>query len=170
MAISINWTTKVISVPKADLTPVTATLYELNIDDFRQALNALQASSAGVWAPVTHNHNTTVTLGGVTFARLVEIINGYTVTFEDGQYAVRVVGGNSNIEDVTNINQVSLRTNNSAGLIVVEASGETLLTEAGIAAAVRNYPNTNPPAGSVGADIKAAKVNAGNAAALAAAG
>jgi hypothetical protein len=33
--------------------------------------------------PSTHIHNTAVTLSGVTYARTVEIINGYTIDFED---------------------------------------------------------------------------------------
>jgi hypothetical protein len=44
------------------------------------------------------------------------MINNYTVTFEDGQYAVNLVGANSNIADVVNVNQVSVRSANSAGL------------------------------------------------------
>jgi hypothetical protein len=66
---------------------------------------------------VTHRHNTEVLLGGVTYARVVEIISGYTITFEDGQYAVNLTGANSNIGDVVNVNQVSIRSANSAGLI-----------------------------------------------------
>jgi hypothetical protein len=40
------------------------------------------------------------------------------VTFEDGQYAVNLVGANSNIPDKTNVNQVSVRAFNTAGLVV----------------------------------------------------
>jgi len=47
----------------------------------------------------------------------VEIINGYTITFEDEQYAVTLIGANNNILDVINFNQVSVRPTNSAGLI-----------------------------------------------------
>ena len=64
----------------------------------------------------THTHNTTVTVGGAILARVVEIINGYTVTFEDDQYRVNTVGANSNIGEVINVNQVSVSTSNSAGL------------------------------------------------------
>lgn len=65
----------------------------------------------------THNHVAPVTVGGVELARVVEIINDYTITFEDGQYAVNIVGGNSNIGDNVNVNQVSVRSANSAGLV-----------------------------------------------------
>lgn len=123
MAISINWATRVISVPKADLTVVSApTLYELNINTFRLWLKDEEDSEAGMPYPRTHNHNTEATLAGATFARLVEMINGYTVTFEDGQYAVRFTGANTNVHEVTNVNQVSVRSNNSAGLVTVASA------------------------------------------------
>jgi len=120
MAISISWPTGVISVPKADMTLVQSTpieIRELNINTFRLRLKDLEDDEAGMPFPKTHNHNTIVTVGGVTLARVVEIINGYTVTFEDGSYAVNLVGANSNIADVVNLNTVSVRAANSAGLI-----------------------------------------------------
>lgn len=116
MAISINWATKVIYVPQADLTPLGGSLYELNIDNFRLILKNLEDDELGMPFLRTHNHNTEVAIAGVTLARVVELINGYTVTFEDGQYAVNLVGANSNVADVTNVNQVSVRPQNSAGL------------------------------------------------------
>lgn len=120
MAISINWPIGVISVPKADMTLVQSTpieIRELNINTFRLALKDLEDDEVGQVWPTTHNHNTTVSVGGVTLARVVEIINGYTVTFENGTYAVNLVGANSNIGDVLNLNTVSVRAANSAGLI-----------------------------------------------------
>jgi hypothetical protein len=69
-----------------------------------------------------------VVLGGVTYSRFIEFINGYTITFEDDQYAVNLVGSNNNISDVTNVNQVSVRSQNSAGLITV-TSGSGLSTD-----------------------------------------
>jgi hypothetical protein len=47
----------------------------------------------------------------------VVIVNGYTITYEDGQYAVNLVGANSNVADNVNVNQVSVRSANSAGLV-----------------------------------------------------
>jgi len=120
MAISITWPTGEIYVPKADMTLVQSTPFEireLDINTFRLALKDLEDDEEGqVWIR-THNHNTAVTVRGVTLARVVEIINGYTVTFEDGSYAVNLVGANSNISDITNLNSVSVRAANSAGLI-----------------------------------------------------
>jgi hypothetical protein len=119
MAISIHWGTKVIFVPKADLTLIQTSpeVRELDLNWFRLQLHALQDDEEGIWADDTHNHNTEVTLSGLTYARIVEVINGYTVQFEDGQYTVNCVGANHNISDVKVANQVSLIVNNAAGLI-----------------------------------------------------
>jgi len=124
MAISINWNTKIINIPQADLTSLGSGIYELDVNEFRLVLKALEESEDGMIFQKTHNHNTAIVLSGVTYSRIVEIINGYTITFEDGQYAVNIVGANSNVADVVNINQVSIRTANSAGLIVA-GSGVT---------------------------------------------
>jgi hypothetical protein len=120
MAITIDYTTRIISVPKVDMTLVQSTpfeIYELDVNDFRLALKDIEDNVGGIPFVDTHNHNTIVTVGGVTLARVVEIINGYTVTFEDDSYAVNLVGANSNIADVVNLNLVSVRSANSAGLI-----------------------------------------------------
>lgn len=153
MAISINWTTKVITIPQADLTLVSAGLYELDVDVLRLALKNIEDGEEGIAFPDTHRHNTAVTLSGVTYARTFEIINGYTVTFEDvgTPYTVRCVGANHNIADVKNVNQVSLIIGNSAGLIVV-ASGSGLSTSqderlARIEKFLRNKTITDPVTG-----------------------
>jgi hypothetical protein len=118
MTISINWATKVITVPQADLTFVSAGKYQLDVDAFRLNLKDIEDSVEGQSFPDTHRHSTQTILSGVAYARQFEIINGYTVTFEDGQYTVECVGANHNIGDVKNVNQVSLIIGNSAGLIV----------------------------------------------------
>lgn len=123
MVMSVNWATGVISIPKADLTALGGGLYELDLNAFRLALKMLEDDEAGMSFPRTHNHNGEVTVGGVTLARVIEIINGYTITFEDGQYAVRLVGANSNVADVVNVNQVSVRSSNSAGMVSVDSGG-----------------------------------------------
>jgi hypothetical protein len=122
MAISIDWGTKIISVPKADMALVDAgppEIRELDLNTFRLTLKDLEDDEAGMPFLDTHIHNTTVTLGSLVLARVIEIINGYTVTFEDGNYQVDLVGANSNVSDVTNLNSVGLRSYNSAGLIQV---------------------------------------------------
>jgi len=126
MSISINWITKVISIPKTYLSHVSGDIYEMNLNTFRLALKSIEDSEDGMSFVDTHRHFTQTIIGGITYARLIEIINGYTVTFEDGQYLVNLVGANSNVADVTNHNQVSVRSANSAGLIImVSGSGVT---------------------------------------------
>lgn len=120
MAISIDWATKIISIPKADTTLLQLNpieIRELDLDAFRLALKSLEDSREGMPFLDTHRHNTTVTIGGVTLARVIEIINGFTITFENGAYAVNLAGANSNVGDVLNLNTVQVRSANSAGLI-----------------------------------------------------
>ena len=120
MAITIDYSTFTINIPKADTTLIQSNpteIRELDLNVFRLTLKALEESEEGMVFPDTHSHNAPVPVGGVTLARVVEIINGYTVTFEDGQYAVNLTGANSNVGDVVNVNQVSVRSANSAGLI-----------------------------------------------------
>ena len=120
MAITIDWVSQVIFVPQADLSLLSPGVYELDIQDFRLALRALEASPEGAVYPPTHLHNTEVSVGSFVLARAVVIINGYTVEFEDvgSPYTVSVTGGNHNIGEVKVVNQVSLIINNSGGLVV----------------------------------------------------
>lgn len=120
MAISIDPQTFVISIPKADLTPIQVSpteIRELNLNAFRLELKAYEDNQDGMYLLKTHTHNTEVSLGGLTYARTIQILEPYTITFEDGQYAVNLVGANSNVGDRINVNQVSIRSQNSAGLI-----------------------------------------------------
>ena len=120
MAISVNYQTRVIFVPKADLTLIQASpveVRELDLNWFRLKLKDWEDEQGGMVMPNTHNHVAPIEVGGVTLARVVELINGYTVTFEDGQYAVNLAGANSNVGDRVNVNQVSVRSANSAGLL-----------------------------------------------------
>lgn len=129
MAITIDWPTGVISVPQADITFVSGTLYELDTDWFRLQLRSLEASEEGMPWATTHSHNTEVTVAGTTFARQIEIVNGYSVQFTpDSQWTVRLVGSNNNIFDVENgilvQNQVQVIPSNSAGLINGDISSQ----------------------------------------------
>lgn len=128
MALSVTWATKTINVLQADLTFLGGGVYELDTDQFRKDLNALQAGVDGIVFETTHEHTAPKTLAGTTFARFIEIINGYVIDFEDGQYQVNLVGSNNNILDVKTVNQVSLAVQNSAGLIQV-STGSGLSAE-----------------------------------------
>ena len=129
MAITVNWPTKVISIPQADLTLVTGTLYEADTDAIRLELKAIEADE-GMPFEDTHRHNTEVTVAGTTFARIIEIINGYSIQFTpDSQFSVRLAGSNNNFFDVENgilvQNQVQVIAQNSGGLIVTTAGADT---------------------------------------------
>jgi hypothetical protein len=131
--ITIDWGTKVINVPQSFLTPISGVLYELDVNAFRLALKDLEDSAEGMPYPDTHRHNTELVLSGTTYARSVEIINGYTVAFEDvgSHYTVRCVGANHNIADVLLYNDVNLIIGNSAGLqIVTSGSGLSIEQDA----------------------------------------
>jgi hypothetical protein len=150
MAISINWATKVIYVPKADMTLIQPSpeIRQLDLDQFRLTLKDLEDDAEGMIFLDTHRHVAPVSLGGVTLARIVEIINGYTVTFEDDQYAVNLIGANSNVGTVANVNQVSIRSFNSAGLqdlTTIQAAMWGVLTDTIVAGSfgekiVKNLP------------------------------
>lgn len=132
MAISIDYATKIITVPRADMQlvqSVPSEIRQLNVEPFRLELKDLEDDPIGMAYLDTHSSNAPVTVGGVTLARVVEIINGYSITFEDGQYAVNIVGANTNIADVSNVNQVSVRSANSAGLV---SGGASIATELNI--------------------------------------
>jgi len=132
LVISIDWATKVIYVPKSYLTFVSGTLYELDTNQFRLDMRDLEDDVEGMANLRTHKHNTAVTVAGTTFARTIEIINGYSITFEDGAYSVRLVGSNNNFFDIDNgilnYNGVQVIPTNSAGLIVTSGSGSGGLT------------------------------------------
>lgn len=141
MAITIDWGTKTIQVPQGDLTLVSGTLYDMNTEtDFRQAVNALMAGEEGIVFEDSIVHNTEVVVAGVTYARTIEIVNGYSVTFTpDSQWTARLVASNNNIFDVENNilnqNQVQVIPTNSAGLQIVStgsglsAAQDTRLTQ-----------------------------------------
>jgi hypothetical protein len=117
--VTVDWGTGVIFVAQSDLTFVSGVLWTLNVDDLRLTLKSLEDDEPGQPFLDTHDHGTEKVLAGVTYARSFEVINGYTVEFEDGQYTVSAEGANHNISDVKVANQVSLIVNNSAGLQTV---------------------------------------------------
>jgi len=119
MAITIDWATYTINIPRADMILVQSTPIEvrqLDLATFHETLRDLEDDPAGMPQPVTHNYKAPLTISGVTLAQVVEVLDPYSLTFEDGQYAVNITGGNSNLADKVNINNVGVRTANSAGL------------------------------------------------------
>lgn len=115
--LSVNWLTKVVFVPQSYLTFVSPQNYELDVNTFWEDLHDIQDNQYGMTYLDIFSNNSPVTFSGLTLPRVLQIINGYTVEFEDGQYIVNIVGANSNITDVRVFNQVSLQSQNSAGLV-----------------------------------------------------
>lgn len=142
--ISIDHTTFVISIPKADTTfveTVAATGYEVRSYDeyalMRELADYLD-SDVGMGLPSAFTHATQVTISGIVYARSLLFLAPYTVTFEAGAYQVKLVGGtNNNLLDVLNANNVSVIPANSAGLQTVATGGTSGPTAAEVAAQVR---------------------------------
>ena len=133
MAISIDHATYVITIPKADTTFVetnATTGYEIRSYDeyalMRELADYLD-SEAGVALPNAFTHATQVTISGIVYARSLLFLAPYTITFENDDYQVQLLGGtNNNMLDVLNPNNVSVIPANSAGLqTVVSGSGVT---------------------------------------------
>lgn len=162
MAISINWSTKVITVPQADLTLVSGSTYSLDLDWFRLELKDIEDNEDGMVFLTTHNHVAPITFGTTTLARVVEIINGYTVTFQDvgSPYAVELINANSNVANVTNINNVSVRSNNSAGLVQVNTGSVLTPSLQQIRDAMQLAPSGSTSANSVDDKLDKIKTNA----------
>lgn len=121
----MTWGTRVINVYRDTDTFFTlesGVVYDMDVDGFRLALKELETSEDGIVFPDAHRHNTTVTLGTLVLARVVEIINGFTVQFwpDDSHWTANILGANNNIDVVkaTGVDFVDTRQNNSAGLIV----------------------------------------------------
>lgn len=128
MAISVNWITGEITVPKADTTLVQASpeIRALDTAQFWLDLKDAEASADGAPWPDTQVNFPSYTIQGIVYAQAYRIIAPYFVTFEDGQYAVTLDGTNNNILEVATQNQVRLASSNSAGLqIVTQGSGIT---------------------------------------------
>jgi len=124
MALTLDPATKVISVPQADLTFDSGTLWILDTNQFRKDVWDLLSSEAYIWMPIAFTHNTEVIVAGETYARTLEFINGYSITLENtgSAYSVSFEGSNNNAFDIENgiLNPTPLVTvlsNNSAGLI-----------------------------------------------------
>lgn len=117
MAYSVNWLTKVVSIPQGDLIDLGDNKYKLDLYEFKNKCRSLEAEfTEGLSYDPIVSYYKNVDTGDVILAKVVLLVNGYTVTFEDGQYAVLLDGANTNLHNFTNVNQVSIRPNNSTGL------------------------------------------------------
>ena len=133
MALTLNPSTRLITIPQADLTFISGTLWVLDTNQFRKNVFDLLASEPYIWMPDAFAHNGEVSVAGTTYARTLEFINSYSCQFEftGSQYSVRLEGSNNNMFDVENgilvpTSLVTVIPTNSAGLIsVTSGSGVT---------------------------------------------
>lgn len=117
MAYTVNWTTKVISVPLGDLTLISGVNYSLDAGDFWLEMRRLEASPTdGLWAEQTLEFVNSQLLSGLTYSAIVKLINGYTWDITSSNINVSLLGPNNNLLD-TYIpgNGISVLANNSAG-------------------------------------------------------
>jgi len=120
MALSLDLLNLICTIPQTDMLDVTggapSEIRELNIDVFRKEWGSLMDDEPNVDTIWPYEWTQPKLLGGVTYAGLLEVINGWTVQFSDAAYNVNIVGGNSNLSDVIIKNTVGVNTANSAGL------------------------------------------------------
>jgi hypothetical protein len=123
MALSIDPATSTVTIPQADLTYSSGTLYDFDTLQFMRDLNALLDDEEYIWMNTAFSHNTEVIISGVPYARLIEMLSPWSITFEDtgSAYSVRYINSNNNMFDVDSgrLNPTALVTvisQNSAGL------------------------------------------------------
>lgn len=125
MAYSVDWGALVVTVRQADLTLVSPGVYELDIVTFWQNLHDIQD-----------------TLPAMGFARIMQglpptsfsprgvVIDpddaGWLIEFEDGQYEVQLVNGNSDVQSSRVQNQVSITSRVTTGASAAEFWGYLL--------------------------------------------
>ena len=122
----INYGTLLITIYKTDtfVTLVSGNIYNVDTNLFRLAVEARMDDGDGITYLKPFNHNTSVLLGGINYARIIEVINGYTIRFDDNggldPWVANLQGSNNNFLDVAVLTTVQIRSNNSAGLINVD--------------------------------------------------
>lgn len=135
MAYSVNWLTKVVTIPLSDLMLVEGSNYVLNVDYAHDEIRRLEWEfSQGLWAEHAIEYINSYILSGLTYSPVIRMINGYTWYIDTTNINVGLVGSNSNFLD-TFIpgNGVSVLANNSAGKtsddVALTPEQDTKLTE-----------------------------------------
>ena len=141
MALLIDWIgalaappyKAVVTIPQADLTLISGSLYELDTLAFFSELKALEASEEGMPFGDLMSHNADYTVAGTTYADALLML--CQVQFEDtgSAYSVRLAGTNNDIFDVESgilipTPLVTVIAQNAAGLVVVESVSSADIT------------------------------------------
>lgn len=117
MAYTVNWVTKVVTIPLTDLTLVSGSNYTMNVDMAHDELRRLEWEfTEGLWAEHAIDFVETQVLSGITYVPIIKLVNGYTWLTDASDINIFLIGSNSNFLD-TFIpgNGVSVLANNSAG-------------------------------------------------------
>jgi hypothetical protein len=125
VAYSINWLTKVITIPLSDLILVGGSNYTLNVDFAHDEIRRLEWEfNEGLWAEHAIEYINSYTLSGLVYSPVIQMVNGYMWEVASTNINIGLVGSNSNFLD-TFIpgNGISVLANNSAGKIYEGASG-----------------------------------------------
>jgi len=128
MSYSVDWVTKIFTIPQGDLAFVSGNNYLLSLVNVHEELRRLEwAFADGLWAPLIAQWYETVTLSGIPKTPSVEIINGYTFDFTGSNYNVILTDYDNNLIDVyIPSNGISILSNNSVGKqTVISGSGVT---------------------------------------------
>jgi hypothetical protein len=116
---TIDWENRIVYIYKSDMVqiePAPNEGWKLDLVEFKKAITDRQDDEDGISFLDIINHYPAVELGGTVLASVVEIINGYRVEFENGIYYVLLNGANSNLMEHVILNDVSIRSNNAAGM------------------------------------------------------
>ena len=77
---SVNWTTKVITIPVSDMQLISGTEYKLIMSDFHKEIRRLEWSyTDGFWADQILDHTISKVVGGNTLPPVDEVINDYKI-------------------------------------------------------------------------------------------
>jgi hypothetical protein len=117
VAYTVNWVTKVITIPASDLVLVSGLRYRLEAPAFTAEIRRLEWEfGGGLWAEqILERDNTRFDFSGVDYAPFEKVVNGYTIEFVGGMTRVDLLGSNCNIADVLIANGVTVVPSNSAG-------------------------------------------------------
>jgi hypothetical protein len=119
MSYSVNWATKVVTVPLTDLTLISGSNYSLNTGDFWIEMRRLEASPEdGLWTEQVIEYVNTQVLSGITYSAIVKLINSYTWNTDTTNKNIFLIGFNSNLLDTFIPGSgISVLANNSGGKI-----------------------------------------------------
>jgi hypothetical protein len=120
VAFTVNWLTKLVTVPLADLTLVSGINYTMDVDAAHDELRRLEWEfTDGLWAAQIIEYIDSQLLSGIVYSPIVKMVNGYTWEIDASNINVALVGANTNLLDTYIPSMsVSILVNNSGGKIV----------------------------------------------------